>query len=390
LWLGLVGCSSPSGPACPALSGRPYDARSDDTFPRGPWLAHAWPDRLVVGFETAEACRGRLEFGRAGQALAVAAEEPEPVTEHRLEATGLAPDTRYAYRLACGPATGEAHTAYTAPAPGAPVRLVVLGDTQDHPEVSARVIAEMAAFEPHLALHVGDAVGDGRLLEHWDEQLHGPFRAFQDHVPVYFAMGNHERQGEGYFRRSPGPLLSPESPNASCFAFTVGNLFVLVVDTEQAFFPLAEVDTPISAWIREAVASPAARAAAWRLAIGHQPARAEGWSPGACEPPDTFDGYPPVATWLLPWLAEHGFQAYFSGHTHAYERGRVAGVNTFVTGGGGGGLDEHCRDLPEIEVFRAVHHHLRLTAGCDSLVVEAWALGEAAPFDRFELRLLDD
>jgi acid phosphatase type 7 len=376
----LAGCSSGDDGGCRAPGPRPYTAVSDETFVRGPWIAHAAPDALTIGWETSEACRGRLELGRAGQALDLAAQDEGQPTQHLLTASGLRPDTRYTYRLVCGETSAE-HTAYTAPEAGDAVRFAVLGDSQSHPEVSSRVLAELEAFEPHLVLHAGDAVGDGQIDALWDLELFAPFGPVQDHLAVYFAMGNHEGHGAVYYRRSAGALLSPESPVATCFAFSAGNLFVLVVDTEHAFFPIADVDTPISTWIKQVAESPAARAATWRVAIGHEPALAEGWSPGACEPPDTFDGLAPVRTWLLPYLAGQGFQAYFAGHTHAYERGVVAGVHTFITGGGGGTLDEHCRDLPEIEVFRAVHHHLRVSADCEAMTVQAWALDETEPFD---------
>ncbi|HOX47179.1 MAG TPA: metallophosphoesterase [Myxococcota bacterium] len=387
-WLGasLGACSDAGGPDCQPLQARPFEERADPTFLRGPWLFHATSDRLVFGFDTAEACQGTVELGRPGEALAPAGEEAASRLEHQLEVAGLAPDTRYAYRLRCGALESQEHTAYTAPAPGAAVRFAVLGDTQSHPEVSARVVREVLPFEPAFLLHVGDAVGGGAEQSAWDEQFYPPLEALQDHAPVYAALGSHEQDGYGYHRRSPGELLSPESPEDSCYAFSAGNLFVLVMSTEGLFFPVTEeVGTPISEWIERVVASPEARAATWRVAIGHQPARVEGWTPGNCEPPTTFSGNPFVAGWLLPLLAEHGFQAYFSGHTHAYERGEVAGVHTFVTGGGGGDLDELCRELPEIAVFRSVHHHLRVTAGCDQLTVEAWALDEAAPFDRVDI-----
>jgi hypothetical protein len=90
-----------------------------------------------------------------------------------------------------------------------------------------------------------------------------------------------------------------------------------------------------------------------------------------------------VATFLLPLLAQSGFAAYFSGHTHDYERGTANGVATFITGGGGGGLDEICRSLPEVQFTHIAHHHLLVEAGCTELTVSALELdGGPEPFDR--------
>jgi hypothetical protein len=164
------------------------------------------------------------------------------------------------------------------------------------------------------------------------------------------------------------------------YGITLGNVYLLVVNTNTVFFPIGDLDVPLSARLRELAQSPEAATATWRIAYGHEPGYSESWSPGDCG----FEGYLPVRNWLLPMLEENGFQLYLSGHSHVYERAKVGKLVHLISGGGGGGLDEWCRDLPETSVVVQRHHYLRIDAGCGRLRVEAVDT-EGLVFDWVEL-----
>jgi hypothetical protein len=249
-------------------------------------------------------------------------------------------------------------------------------------------VAAMLRRRPMLTLHVGDTVGDGSVEEQWIEQFFGPLRPLGHHVPTYVAIGNHERNDPSFFELVSYPPSVPGEPGAeSTYSFTFGNAFFLVVDTNQLFHDIdlgggEVVETPISSWIKAELETAAARTAMWRFAMGHEPAITESWSPGDC---DGYDGNAHVRDWLLPLLSAHRFHAYFSGHTHAYERGMLDGVLHVITGGGGGGLDEWCRDVPETDVVELVHHYLEIEADCAGMTLTAYRTDDDQVIDRVQL-----
>lgn len=357
----------------------------DETFPYGPYLMHTTTDSAVVMWRTDEPCQGEVHYGGSATDLSQRVGSDQPSVTHELELTGLAPGAHVFYQAAaCGLET-EVLDFYAAPAPGSPLRLTVWGDSQDHPAQATATVDAMVSRRPLLDLHVGDTVGDGSVDEQWGEQLFEPLRPLGHHVPTYIAIGNHEANDPQFFEVVSYPPSVPGEPGAeSTYAFAFGNAFFLVVDTNQLFHDVdlggGEVlETPLSSFIKSALASDAARTARWRFALGHEPAITESWSPGAC---GAYDGNLHVRDWLFPLLERHRFHAYFAGHTHAYERGTLDGVVHVITGGGGGGLDEWCEDLPEVDVAEPTHHYLAVDLDCAAATISAYRTDDDELLDR--------
>lgn len=341
---------------------------ADPTFSKGPYLMHTTPTSAIVMWESAEPAIGRVEYGRSPRGLHRVA-ELAPRRVHEVRLTGLRPDTRYVYRVAADGQRSALHHFWTAPAPGAPIRYTVWGDSRSQPPFAAAVVRGMAEFGPYLNVNVGDVVAHGPEREEWGHQYFEPLRELGHQVPSYVAIGNHEADDPHFYEfvSYPHPPERPE--RESYYSFTYGNTFFLVVDTNKPFRPADDGTLPPQGrWLARAAASEEAQRATWRVAFGHHPGFSEGWTPGKCH---RYAGSPRVRDHLLPLLAEHSFHVYFTGHTHDYERGMVDGVLHVITGGGGARLDERCRDLDEIDVFAAVHHHVRVEATCDELRLEA-------------------
>ena len=398
--LTLAACSSstessePAGPqppaqcVLPAVPDRPLSSTTDTTFVKGPYMMHTTTSTAIVMWESKAECDGYVELGTDPSNLTASASHAGTSRIHEVPIGGLTASTRYFYRVHACAETSTVLDFMTAPEAATPVRFTVVGDSQSHPEISAQVVAGMMKQNPYFVLHAGDTVAAGVLDGLWTLELFEPFRPLLHHVPLYVAIGNHENNAHQFYDFLSYPASAPDDPQSeSYYSFTWGNVFVLVIDTNKVFFDLpaaggGATEMPISAWVKAQVASDAAKNAVWRIAIGHAPAWSESWSPGDC----SFDGNEHVRDWLMPLLAEHRFQAYFAGHTHAYERGMVGGVLHVITGGGGGDLDEWCRDLPVTQVVRARHHFMSVEAGCDKLVVQAIDAQDGNPvMDRVEL-----
>jgi hypothetical protein len=148
----------------------------------------------------------------------------------------------------------------------------------------------------------------------------------------------------------------------------------LVLDTAlsqgELFFPVGDYEPPLYQWIKEQVASPEAQQARWRFAFSHYPFGSN------CKRDD--EGHDlqeaSVRDHLLPLLWDAGFQGYFNGHRHLYERLEVDGHLVITTAGGGGGLDDIalCDDgIEEARYQQSVHHHVTVDTACDE--AQVWA-----------------
>jgi len=169
------------------------------------------------------------------------------------------------------------------------------------------------------------------------------------------------------------------------YSLVYGDAFFLVFDDTadggDFFFPLGgSFDPPLWTWLVAQAGSDAARAARWRFAVMHYPPAS------ACQ--EDWFNMVALREHVLPLLRANGFHATFSGHTHEYEHQVREGLHSFVTGGGGGSLDEDAdctRALPELVSRREGHHHLTVDLGADEAVVRAVDL-DGAVFDTVTLR----
>lgn len=361
----------------------------DSTFPVGPIVVRADQHKATIMWEPSTFCDdGELAFGLAANKLdqRVAANRDERILKARLNK--LSTDTRYHYQArACGKQSAVLEFT-TAPAPSAPIRFAVWGDSQSHPERSAPIVEQMKRERPHMTLHVGDMVGDGGIYEQWRDEHFSPLKPIGHYLPTHSAMGNHERNAKAYYRYTDNPISGAFTDSAEWganYSIRYGNTFFLVLDTNSPHLLAAEQepDSRLVEWIEAQLRSEQARSATWRIAAAHHPALTECWSPGKC---DSFAGLEVIEKWLFPRLAKHGFQAYFCGHTHAYERGRIEGLLHMISGGGGGDLDEWCRNVEQTEVYVISHHHILVDAGCDRMTLRAYRAGESKPFDEVILK----
>jgi len=262
------------------------------------------------------------------------------------------------------------------------------GSTEYEPEVT-RVIEEIIReWRPDLVLLAGDVIagqkpelGDAQVAAMWaafDEVVARPLRSAG--IPVAFSPGNHDasayaahardrRMAVEYWREAdaraaPGARWGVEALEGGRFplhyAFTRDDVFFLVLDASTGG---VVADTAQMAWIERALASPAARDAGLRVALGHLPLYpiAEGKDrPGEFQ----ADGD------ALRAVLEAGDVAmYISGHHHAYFPGQRGDLALL----GVGGLGEGARRLigdgaePASTVTR-----LRLLPGSGAIEERTW------------------
>jgi Calcineurin-like phosphoesterase/Purple acid Phosphatase, N-terminal domain len=365
---------------------RGYLVVADLTFPVGPVVLNASERKVTIMWETDTACSGWVQFGEATQGLDQRADSLTNGTIHHARLTDLQPDTHYEYQVsACGLQTSVLDF-WTAPPAGTAVRFTVWGDSRTRPNVSAMVVEAMGAEHPLFTIHTGDVVTDGDDYNQWRDEYFEPLRPLGHHVPTFVAIGNHEGNAQAFYDYSDlelPPTLADHRQFGSHYSFTYGNIFFLMVDSNNPYFLLAgaEIDSAVTEWIAEQLISPAALNARWRIAAAHHPAWSESWSPGNC----SYVGTPTVANWFIPLLAENDFHLYFTGHTHSYERAEYEGLVHIISGGGGATLDEWCQDLPQTSVYHRAIHYTLVEAGCDELRITAITVPDGTVLDEVVL-----
>lgn len=240
--------------------------------------------------------------------------------------------------------------------PRGDTRLVVLGDfngsygSTTYPAPLARVIAAVTGvWRPDAVLFSGDVIA-GQSRELTRAQLDAMWRAFDEHVAaplrqagIAYALtvGNHDASS----LRSGGAYSFPLDREAAAaywadplhragltvhdgedvpfhHAFTVGDVFVAVIDASSTHVPEAR-----RAWLAEQLASEPAREAAARLVLGHLPLVAV--SVGREAPGERLAD----AEALAAVLREGCVSAYVSGHHAAYYPGVWDGLEMLAAGG---------------------------------------------------------
>ncbi len=334
------------------LSGCP-----EATITKDPYLQNVTTGGMTICWETASACLGSVNYSVSGsmQAETFTAVENIPQTFHAIRLKNLSTETYYDYQIINKVESGlfkkwvdipgPSSTFRTAPYTGTPFSFTVWGDSQDNPDIFGKLINLMGDYNPDIAVGVGDLVSDGWELSEWDLKHFGPMKDFRKRIPVFSAIGNHENESIYFYKYFSQP------GNDHWFSFTYGNSIFLVLDS-VIFFPYS----PQHLWFLNTVKSDEFRNAAHKFVFFHYPPYTELWNS------HYYDGDQLTRDYLVPVIEKSGVDIVFSGHTHAYERGRWPQDGEpftyyVVTGGGGGGLDtEAWKDWPQIEINVSQHH----------------------------------
>ena len=250
------------------------------------------------------------------------------VTHYRAEFTGLAPATRYAYRVGTPSASSQWHCFTTASAHSAPFRFLYLGDAQrgleaKWPALVRRAFA--AAPDSRFVAHAGDLVGDGHDDRQWGAWVAG-LGAKAAEVPGVPAPGNHDVIRSALKRVFAAPDLwnahfaLPANGPADLPELSGQNYFIdyqglrLVVIDVNAFTnddyresQRSRVQAAELAWLKRVLGANRQR---WTVIVQHQPM----YSVAKAR------DYAAMRTALGRIYDEHQVDLVLQGHDHAYGR----------------------------------------------------------------------
>jgi 3',5'-cyclic AMP phosphodiesterase CpdA len=235
------------------------------------------------------------------------------ILRHRVAASGLQPDTVYAYALGYGPNPDWARwrTVRTGPRRSRDFSFLYLGDPQTGLEAWGRLIEGAYRRRPDLGfvMIAGDLVDRGNERTNWDHFFLRAARVF-DRLPLMPCVGNHE-----YLDKGPQLYRSffalPENGPAGIdrnlvYAFEHGGAAFAVLDST-----LGVTDPRLARLQAEWLDATFARSKAdWKFVMFHHPVYA---SHPSRESPSLGDAW-------VPLFDRHRVDLVLQGHDHAYLR----------------------------------------------------------------------
>ena len=283
---------------------------------------------------------------------------------HQVRIEGLAPDTRYHYRVRNGDAVSEIRPFRTAPRPGSSFSFVAYGDTRptdNHRDVVDRVLR--LDPEPRFILHTGDMVPNGQRGPDWQGYFDWE-GVLIDHIPIYPVLGNHEKNADAYFQLFALP------GNERWYSFDVGDAHIITLDSNWG----QRGSDAQRAWLIQDLRANYDKP--YIFVQFHHP-------PFTCA--NQFHrriSYLDIVRDWAPLFEAAEITAVFNGHDHDYQHNRVNGVNYVVAGGGGASIyDVRPR---EFTVHAApVYHVVQVDIGPGEATFTAIKADDGAVIERF-------
>lgn len=326
------------------------DAEAPFAITHGPCLQTPGVSEMTITWHTNRAGVAQVQYG-VGDALdqtavaSVAGLIPNDTAQHTVRLTNLAPGVTYRYKLITrefiryitpyvvqyGDTVESGIFTFTTLNPQkTEYSFLMWNDIHDDSKRLKAMFNDVSWEGVDFAVLNGDMINDFMKPEQ-------PFRGFYDacverfatSLPMVFIRGNHETRGPlarqlaSYFPGLDGRFY---------WSFAHGPAFFIVLDSgedkpdaNKEYAGLADFDpyrAEQTAWLRETLASEAARTAKYRIVLSHQPS--------AFGSLDHY-GVSEIRRLWEPLLTEANAQLWLSGHIHQFmERPpRTDGDNSF-------------------------------------------------------------
>ena len=377
------------------LSPFPISAALAANFTRGPFIQNTTTNSVQIIWRTANSASTFVEYGTT-TALGSRVTNGEPVINHVVTLSGLAPDTLYFYRA--GSATpsetllASVETFRTFKTRG-PLRFVLVGDTGQATAAQGQVAAVMRNARPDLVLHGGDILyaapwtevnADLRIFNYYQPQMRS--------TPFFFAIGNHDLGC--CFPETVDLDIYNWHSNATNFQRTFYLPTNSVTGTEH-FYSFDHGDAHFvglynpwfSAYVFTAASDQylwltndlAASTKPWKFIFLHSPIAHSGAHASAdrgtpLAPPNGILDQTEMMNLILPAAEKYGVQVVFGSHEHSFERfAPTNGMHHLVSGGGGANNSSYNLSIRHAATaqFRLVHHCLNVSVNDDTMRVEA-------------------
>jgi predicted phosphodiesterase len=373
--------------AMPDNAAEDYAAKNESKFIIKPYLQFATQTSIIILWETDETSSAVVQFCNE-LPFTNEYEKKETTAFHKVELTGLSPETNYFYRVVSITDNGteiisQVYTFKTVVKDSSSFAFVIIGDTQNNIDIWGKIAKLCWQERPNFGIHVGDIVGTGSDKSQWVNEFFAPGNIFMSRYPIYSAIGNHEANHGNYYKYMANPN------NSTYYTYTYGNAQFFVINSN---FDVSTGSAQYQ-WIKEELAKSTAK---WKIAYHHHPPYTsdnDDYGDTSEEQSDLGDQRLRPLTVLYE---KYRVNVVFFGHIHDYERtwpiyedkiDEARGVTYIQTGGAGGGLEDYAptRSWFTAKVKRS-HHYCLAVVNND--VMEFYAIDQnGVLFDRLDIKL---
>jgi predicted phosphodiesterase len=312
---------------------------SQSSLIRGPTVNLVTNHSALIFWRTEGATDATVHYG-LNSSLLESISNSTLDSDHRITLSGLQIDSTYWYQVSSNGTSSSVYTFKTAPADGAPFKMLVIGDNR--PGVSTRQpwtfrqLAELMTEErPHLVVFTGDYVWEVNEDEEWNTEAWTSFTEISDSIghyaPLYGVIGNHDDGQQTAGERRPEFFFDsfelPHEP-ATYYSFDYAGVHFSCLDTEE-WNLWGRITGEQFEWLEDDLSSTNSK---MKFVFAHQPMYPVSHINSA------LDTNKEERDRLQLLFEEQNVTAFFAGHDHCYNRITVNGVVHFIVGGGGARL----------------------------------------------------
>jgi predicted MPP superfamily phosphohydrolase len=254
---------------------------------------------------------------------------------HRVELTGLQPNTTYYYKIYVDEADllpSQTLSFQTAPPPGSdtPFTFVAFGDYGNDTASQRRLRDQMLRDSFRFILTTGDNTYENGAYREFDTNVFRIYPTLFSRAPLFPVLGNHD-----YHTDLAAPYLDifdlPQNAWRSqdrerYYSFDYGNVHFVALDTDRPIWvDDAVADDDMFDWLRHDLAHTPRR---WKIVAMHVPAYSTGFH--------RHDSEIISQPKLPPIFEAYGVDLVLSGHDHTYQRSyplREGQITPIVQGG---------------------------------------------------------
>jgi hypothetical protein len=305
---------------------------------RGPYLQMGTPSSVIIRWRTDQPTDSVVTYGTTLQNLASQVTDQAVATEHEVQLSGLAAQTKYYYTVGsrngilAGPHAEQFFITHPVPGQPKPTRIWAIGDSGTASAGDSGAYLVRDAYYAYASSNRTDVwlmLGDNAYYSGTDAEyqtaLFDTYSEMLRNTMVWSTMGNHETYGPG----GPGDYAYhgifslPRNAQAggvvsgteNYYSFDYANIHFVCLDSEDSIYNSSERQLMLT-WLEEDLG---ATTNEWLIAFWHSPPYTKG-SHNSDDPIDSAGRLFMMRTNVVPILEAYGVDLVLSGHSHNYER----------------------------------------------------------------------
>jgi len=301
-----------------------------DSVTRGPYLQNGRPGGVTVRWRTSIAGDGCVRYGTTAASLTTTVCSAASTTEHVVDVTGLAADTKYFYSVGTSTTTMAGNTTshyfVTSPLAGTnkPTRVWVLGDSGTA-NANARAVRDAylsftGSTTTDLWLMLGDNAYSTGTDAEFQAAVFDTYPTMLRNSVLWPTLGNHDgmsadsaTQTGPYYNifslPTAGQAGGVPSGTEAYYSFDYGDIHFICLDSYETDRSAAGA---MMTWLQADLADTTAE---WIIAFFHHPPYSRG-----SHNSDTSVELVDMRENAVPLLEEGGVDLVMAGHSHSYER----------------------------------------------------------------------